>query len=276
MHHKVCRIAVLFAISALLGNSASAQVVNVTPAPSENPLFFGSAPFATVPGSLKIETSGRIKKPFLSRQVKWARTGKSTRDAEVAGNWGGIKIPAGTRFYAMPFKDGFISQQKQFAEQGVKVAEVAWCTPDVKPKKAKPFCFFLNLSGTLTYGTSGAGSPFYPEYMGIHSYIIEKPEFEETPVDFETSLTLQVHIKKISKKSIKYEVELFDGVKRSDIFSDKVLRAEDGSARISIWGGDLEITPSGKKNFQVREVSPVLENVAPEDEKLIPPYALRT
>lgn len=276
MRHRIFKISVFLVMVAVFGSSARAQVVNMTPAPAENPLFFGSAPFATVPGSLEIDASGTVKKPFLSRKVQWARTGKSTRDAEVAGNWGGIKIPAGTRFYAMPFKDGFISQQKQFAEQGVKVAEVAWCTPDVKPKKAKPYCFFLNLSGTLTHGTSGAGSPFYPEYMGIHSYIIEKPEFEETPVEFETPLTLQVQIKKISKKSIKYEVKLFDGTKSSDIFSDKVARAEDGSARISIWGGDLEITPSGKKTFQVREISPVLENVPPEDEKLIPPYALRT
>lgn len=278
MYHKVCKISVLLAMSALFGNSVSAQVAYSTFSPSEKPLFFGSAPFATVPGSMAMEASGTVKKPFLSRKVTWARTGKSTQDAEVSGTWGAIKIPSGTRFYAMPFKDGYLSQQKKFAEQGIKIAEVAWCTPDVKPKKAKPYCFFIDLSGQLRHATSGAGSPYFPEYMGINGYnnIFDEPKIVEGPVDFGNPLTMEVQIKKISRKTIKYEIKLFDGAKRSDIFSDKVERAKDGTVRISIWGGELEITPSGKKSFEVREVSPILENVSPEDEKLIPPYALRT
>lgn len=278
MYYRVCNIAVLIAMAALFGTTANAQIVNYNSSPSKHPLFYGEAPFATVPGSMKLDPSGTLKKPFLRRTVTWARTGKSTQDAEVSGTWGAIKIPLGTRFYAMPFKDGYISQQKRFAEQGIPVAEVAWCTPDVKPEKAKPYCFFIDLIGKLNYGTSGAGSPYFPEYMGVNSYntIFDKPKIVEASVDFGTPLTIEVQIKKISKKTIKYQIKLFDGAKRSDIFSEKVARAQDGSARISLWGGELEITPSGKKSFEVREVLPILETVAPDDEKLIPPYALRT
>lgn len=275
---KVCRVAALVCLAAMIGASANAQILTKKVERREDPIFFGSAPFNTVPGSLALETSGTLKTPFLTRQVTWARTGLSTQDAEVSGTWGAIKFPKGTRFYAMPFQDGFSSQRDAMAAQGIKVPDVAWCTPDIKPKKGKPYCFFIGIFGRFGYGSSGVGSPYYPEYMGVSSYnaVFAEPNIVEQPVDFGTPLTLDVQVKKISKKSIKVEITLFDGTKRSDVFSDKLQRAEDGSARFSLWGGELEIVPSGKKAFEVRVVRPLSEDVAPDDEKLIPPYVLRS
>jgi len=239
-------------------------------------LYFGEAGFTTSAGSLSLNLEAETKTSFLTREVKWTRTALSSKAAELTGTFGAIKMPAGTRFYGMPFKDGFPSQQKKMEENGISLPSVAWCTPDYKPKKQDPYCFFIDFTGNLNYGSSGTGSRFYPEYLGISSYnnVFSAPELIEQPVGFDEKLKLEVQVSKISKKSIKYKIHLFDGDERSEIFRDKVKRSEDGSASISVWGGTLKIVPDGKKSFRVTQETPFDTEKA--DENLHPPYALRT
>ena len=244
-----------------------------------DPIYYGQTGFKTVPGSVKMEAEGVVKVPFLTRHVTWARTGKSTNDLKVSGTWGAIELPSGTRFYAIPFKDGFLSAQKKMSEQGLNQPDVAWCTPDYKPEKGDPLCFFTDIGWQENYGTSGAGSAFFPEYMSISSThnIFQSPHIKEAPVNFDQTLTIEVQINKIKKKSIKLEAQLFDGTERSDIVSEKVDREEDGSATFELWGGVFEIIPNDKKSFEIRQAKPFSSNVSLAEENLISnwPYSLR-
>lgn len=272
---------ILLTVTVGLALPLSAAITKTVPneiTPEKRALFFGEAHFITVPGSLELKQEGSLKTAFLQRKVRWSRTGEIATDAQIAGNWGPIDIPAGSRLYAMPFKDGFISHQKSLEERGIAQPEVAWCTPDVNPKKGRPFCFFIDLSGTVLSATSRAGSRFYPEYMGISamgSDIIVPPEILEKDVDFKTELTIELQITKIRKRKLSYQVDLFDGTKRSRIYWSKTDRAEDGSAVISLWGGELKIIPTGKKTFRIEETQPLKENVSKDEELMVPPYALR-
>ena len=252
-----------------------AKPTNFTP----NPIYYGQTGFNTLPGSVKLELQGAVKTPFLSRQVTWARTGKSTNDLKVSGTWGAIKMPSGTQFYAIPFKDGFLSMQKKMTEKGFNQPDVAWCTPEYKPEKGDPICFFTDLSWKESYGTSGAGSAFFPEYLSMSSssQIYQSPNIKEGPANFGKTLTIEIQIKKIKKKSITLEGQLFDGIERSDIISEKKERVEDGSAVFELWGGTLKIIPIDKKSFEVRQVKPFGTEISLAEEKLIPnwPYSLR-
>lgn len=277
IHHSKLTKAIMGLVFISLASPAFAQFAKPNDI-TVDPIFYGATGFKTMPGSLALKTEGAVKQPFLSRKVTWARTGKSTRDAELTGTWGAIKIPAGSRFYAMPFKDGFPSFQKKAAEQGIKLPEVAWCTPDYKPEKGKPYCFFTDLSWKLNYASSGSGSAFYPEYMGVSQYnnIFDAPSIEETPVDFDRPLTLEVQIKKIKKKEIKLQIYLNDGTERSEVFWGDFDRTDDGSARVELWGGAFDILPKDKKTFEVREITPFKNLIMLSDEKLHLPYALRS
>ena len=244
-----------------------------------DPVYYGQAGFNTVPGSIKLETTGDVKTPFLTREVTWARTGKSTEELKVSSTWGAIELPVGTRFYAVPFKDGFLSTQKKVAEDGFDMPDVAWCTPDYKPEKGDPLCFFTDLSWRENYGTSGAGSIFFPEYIGIGQYnkIFQSPKIKDAPVDFEQTLTLQAQINKIKKKTIKLEVQLFDGTEYSDIVELKADRDENGSATFELWGGVIEIVPADKTSFEIRQIQPFSSEISLDEERLLRrPYSLRT
>lgn len=196
---------------------ALGQFTKVVEDAAEQPIpesfFFGDAPFVSEPDTLSLDPIGETKAPFLRATVRWAHTAKATTAGEIIGNWGGIDIPIGTRFYAIRFKDGFKSQIEREEKAGAKIPNVAWCTPDIKPEKNDPYCLFLSRTGRdVGIANSGAGTAFYPEYMGIGGHGLSiAPTLERTDVTFDRALTLEAEVRRIRKSKVKFRVSLDDG-----------------------------------------------------------------
>lgn len=238
--------------------------------------YFGEASFNTVPDSVEINSSGVVKQAFATKTVTHSRTGELVKDIRFTGNWGGITLPAGTRLYAIPFKDHFEVGIKKMMEDE-SLPNIAWCSPYLKPDSKKLACIGARKNGSLNIFTSYGYSRYYPEYFSGNSttnWIEGPPEIIEKPVSFDVDLKMEISVRKIKKKEVKVRVDLNDGEKTSRITYLEIDREADGSALLSIWGGEIKIIPNGKKEFSIEQTKPFPDQIGPAHEKLIPPFAL--
>jgi len=240
--------------------------------------FFGPAPLETIDGSIQLLEKGDVKTPFLTRKVKHKRTGELASDIEFGHTWGGVTLAAGTKLYAIPYIDhfGVIGGIKK-ARADETLANVAWCNPYLKKDSQDMVCIHARKDGTLNILTSRGDSRFYPEYFSGNAstkWFSEPPKIMEKPVSFDAELTLELEVRKISKKSIKIELSLNDGTERSSVLREKLDRDEDGSVTVPLWGGEILISPVDKKTFTASQKTPFASTISQDDERIVMPFAM--
>ncbi|PHS39719.1 MAG: hypothetical protein COA91_05485 [Robiginitomaculum sp.] len=202
-------------------------------------IFKGRTGFTSVHGTTKVLKTNIMRgEEFISRQVNFRRTGTLQADAKYGNFIVNKTIPAGAQLYASSY--GF--------------NRIGWCYPGKDNAnlgesfmgKATVFCILGSLTGSsaeLMRGSGGSSAFFTPKLVtpGMPGPV---PDILEEKVDFGRTFTSFMRVNRVKNKHIIIASVLHDGIKRVQMGTHKIRRAEDGSAILRIWGGEIKVIPN--------------------------------
>jgi len=237
-----------------------------TSAPSA--LFQGQASINSVEGGTSAKPSGQFSKNdvFAEREVIYSRMGRLTEDAVYKGAtllvpWERT-IPAGTEVYAFPYRTTY-----GYSSVGTGRAQLGWCAPGKNKSwfagsdSNIPICMFW-FDGKQAKYIEGLGnqSAYYAPRLNANMTLYGTiPNIKEDEIDIGRKLFMRLKFGEVDKKDFDIKMSFFDGEKDVFMRSFEAKKKEDGSATLTMWGGEFKITEIDPDNENIANIEVIKE-----------------